>query len=166
MVYGDATALVLRYIAANAARYAAEALADGMLPIGDILVGAEIAILLLTLSASTIVHEYKVPGFESKVGTLAEHLAKLIEREVAGYPPSDPNPNRDPDGGWCRTIRRVIQEIDGAGYSERQLNRDLEASGFAGDRWLQIISAVREVIERGLCDDHWGDFGGGSLAAS
>jgi hypothetical protein len=117
-------------------------------------------------SSGGIIYEYRLTGFDAKVGTLAEHLAKLLEHEVAGYPPSDPNPNRDPDGGWCRTIRRVIQEIDGAGYSERQLNRDLEAAGFAGDRWSQIISAVREVIKRGLCDDHWGDFGGGSLAAS
>jgi hypothetical protein len=41
----------------------------------------------------------------------------------------------------------------------------LKAAGFTGTKWSEIISAVREVIELGLCDDHWGDFGGGSLAA-
>jgi hypothetical protein len=112
------------------------------------------------------IHEYRLNGFESKVGTLAEHLAKLLGRDVAGYGPSGPNPYGDPNGGWCQTIRRVIQEIDDARYSERQLSRDLEEAGFAGAKWSEIVTAAREVIERGLCDDHWGDFGGGSLAAS
>src|SRR5258708_28476568 len=43
---------------------------------------------------------FRLSGLDAKVNTLAEHLAKLLEHEVAGYPPSDPNPNRDPDGGW------------------------------------------------------------------
>ena len=106
--------------------------------------------------------EYKLKGFDRKVGTLAEHLAKLLEHDVAGYPPSDPNPYRDPDGGWCQTIRRVIKEIDNAGYSRKQLERDLVAAGFQSS-WDEIRDAVTEVVERGLCDDHWGDFGGGSL---
>ncbi len=115
---------------------------------------------------SAHVHTYKLGGFDEKVGTLAEHLAKLLGPDygpVAGYSYNVPNPNRDPDGGWCRTIRRIIQEIDDAGYSERQLTRDLEAAGFGGQKWLEMISALLQVIDRGLCDDHWGDFSGGSL---
>jgi hypothetical protein len=109
--------------------------------------------------------EFRLEGFDEKVGTLAEHLAKLLDREVAGYPRPDPNPNGDPDGGWCRTIRRIIKEIDDAGYSTKQFNRDLEAAGYSKDNWNVIVAAVRDVIRDGLCDDHWGDFNGGSLAS-
>lgn len=107
------------------------------------------------------VFEYRLTGFDEKVGTLAEHLAKLLGHNVAGYPPSGPNPERDPDRGWCNTVRRIIREIDRSRYSPKQLSRDLEAAGFGG---MKCVDGVKEVIERGLCDDHWGDFSGGSLA--
>jgi hypothetical protein len=110
------------------------------------------------------IYEYRLTGFPSKVGTLAEHLAKLLEREVAGHPPSYPNPENEPDRSWCNTIRRIIQEIDNAGYSPRQLERDIINSGIGTDNWNEIIESVRDVIELGFCDDHWGDFNGGSLA--
>jgi len=109
-------------------------------------------------------YEYRLTGFNRKVGTLAEHLAKLLEHDVAGYPPSDPNPYGDPNRGWCNTIKRVIEEIDGAGYSPNQLARDLDRAGFSDSMWHDVLQAVAEVIVRGLCDDHWGDFSGGSLA--
>ena len=64
------------------------------------------------------VYEYRLSGLDRKVGSLAEHLAKLLEHDVAGYSPSGPNPNRDPDRGWCNTIKRIIEEIDGADYSQ------------------------------------------------
>jgi RHS repeat-associated protein len=109
-------------------------------------------------------HEYRIKGFDEQVGTLAEHLAKLLEHDVAGYPPSYPNPEHYPDRGWCNTVRRIIEVIDRAGYSERQFSRDLERAGFGGGKWGEIVNAMKEVVERGLCDDHWGDFNGGSLA--
>jgi hypothetical protein len=107
---------------------------------------------------------YSLAGFDKKLGTLAEHLAKLLEREVAGYSITGTNPNRDPDGGWCVTVKRVIKEIDKEGLSEKQLNRDIQATSIGNAGWAEIISAVKEVIALGLCDDHWGDFSGGSFA--
>ena len=112
--------------------------------------------------------EYRLQGFPSRVGTLALHLAKLLARDVAGYGPSGPNPYGDPDRGWCTTIKNKITEIRNARYSEAQLLRDLNNSGFGGDRWAEIIEAIAEVVARGLCDDHWPDDfdGGGPLATA
>lgn len=107
---------------------------------------------------------YRLIGFERKIGTLAEHLAKLLERDVAGYPPSDPNPEERANRSWCITVRRIIREIEATGYSTKQLNRDLVRAGFAGSRWSAILQAIADVIDQGVCDDHWGDFSGGSLA--
>jgi hypothetical protein len=128
---------------------------------GGVAVGVGAAILWDELTRPL---EFRLSGFDQKVGSLAGHLAKLLDRNVAGYPPSDPNPDGRANRSWCITIRRIIREIDGADYSERQLNRDLEQAGFAGGRWSEIIDAVKEVVDKGLCDDHWGDFTGGSLA--
>jgi hypothetical protein len=134
------------------------------------LCGAVETIVALRQYNQVQTYEYRLTGFDEKVGTLAEHLAKLLERDVAGYPPSDmPNPNRDPDRGWCNTIERVINEIDEAYgnetyHSSKQLSRDLQDAGFAGEGWVEIIEAVKDVVEWGWCDDHWSDgFSGGSL---
>jgi hypothetical protein len=106
--------------------------------------------------------EFRLSGFDQKVGSLAGHLAKLLNRNVAGFGPSpDPNPYGDPNRGWCNTIRRVIQEIDGAGYSDRQLNRDLERAGISTEAWNAIKQAVKDAAK--VCKDHWDDFTGGSL---
>lgn len=111
-----------------------------------------------------LVTEFQLTGFDKKVNTLAQHLAKLLNHDVAGHPPSGPNPYGDPNAGWCETIRRVIQEIDKAGYSEKQLNRDLNEVHISGQMWNEIAGAVKEVVEKGLCSDYWSGFGGGSLA--
>jgi hypothetical protein len=122
--------------------------------------------LLPPSGADVYSYNYRLNGFDGRVGTLAEHLAKLLDRDIAGYGPSGPNPDNRATRSWCSTIRRVIREIDGAGYSRSQLSRDLAEARFAGSKWSEIVDAVREVVDRGLCDDHWGDFGGGSLVAS
>jgi len=109
-------------------------------------------------------YEYRLAGLPAKVNDLALHLAKLLEYDVAGHPPSDPNPYRRPDRGWCLTIRRIIEEIDNTDYTEKQFNRDIEQAGIGIDKWNLIRKAVKEVIAKGLCDDHWGNFSGGSLA--
>src|SRR5690606_36826343 len=59
--------------------------------------------------------EFRLTGFDRKVGTLAEHLAKVLDREIAGYPRPDPNPENRATRVWCVTIRRVLEEIDKAG---------------------------------------------------
>lgn len=133
-------------------------------------VAAEVGLLLginalSSQGVTTGVTEFRLSGFDKKVNTLAEHLAKLLEQDVAGHPPSYPNPERDPDKGWCDTIRRIIEEIDNAGYSQKQLNRDIEQAGISMDNWNLIREAVKEVIKRGLCSDYWGGFGGGSFAS-
>ncbi len=114
-------------------------------------------------SFSGQIYEYRLTGFDAKVGTLAEHLAKVLDREIAGYPRPDPNPENRATRVWCVTIKRVIEEIDNADYSERQLNRDLEAAGISSDTWNIIKKAVKAAAT--TCEDHWGDFTGGSLAA-
>lgn len=108
--------------------------------------------------------EFRLTGFDRKVGTLAEHLAKVLDREIAGYPRPDPNPENRATRVWCVTIRRVLEEIDKAGYSEKQLNRDLEAIGISKETWDIIKDAVKDAAK--VCDDHWGNFTGGSLATS
>jgi RHS repeat-associated protein len=153
---------------------AATAVGDWVLPVGDIIgvglicLGAIETVEALRRQSRTPTYEYRLPGFDKKLGTLAEHLAKLLERDVAGYPPpTRSNPYGDPNAGWCNTIRRVIEGIDDAKITPKQLNRDLQDAGYAGDKWAEIIAAVKDVVEWGLCDDHWGgDFRGGSLAAS
>lgn len=119
---------------------------------------------LLAWDELTRPYEYRLSGFNEKVGTIAEHLAKVLGYEVAGYPPSGPNPDDRATRGWCVTIRNFIQQIDNTGYTERQLNRDLEAAGISSETWNAIKAAVRAATEK--CSDHWGDFSGGSLAAS
>jgi hypothetical protein len=37
-------------------------------------------------------YEFRLAGFDKKVGTLAEHLAKVLDRIIEGYPRPDPNP--------------------------------------------------------------------------
>jgi hypothetical protein len=156
----------IAYVGAGAIRRrgtqaAVAAGADWALPIGDLIglglpcVGALETIDALRQYNQVQPYEYRLRGFDEKVGTLAEHLAKLLDREVAGYSPSpESNPNRDPDRGWCDTIRRVIQEIDGADYSPKQFDRDWGEAGFAGDKWADIVGAVKDVVEWGFCDDH------------
>jgi hypothetical protein len=115
------------------------------------------------------ISEYRLSGFDKKVGTLAEHLAKILGRDVADYGPSpNPNPYRDPDRGWCTTIKNKITELRNARYSEAQLSRDLNNAGFGGGRWTEITGAIAEVVARGLCDDHWPDDfdAGGPLATA
>ena len=106
--------------------------------------------------------EFRLKGLDEKIGTLAEHLAKVLDREIAGYPRPDPNPKNRATRLWCVTIRRVIQEIDDADYSPKQFSRDLEAAGFSKDTWTIIKDAVKDAAKK--CEDHWGDFTGGSLA--
>jgi RHS repeat-associated protein len=134
--------------------------------IGVAIVGGVIVAVggLLLWDELTRPYEFHLPGFEKRVNTLAEHLAKLLEHDVAGHPPTGPNPDGRANRAWCVTIRRVILEIDEAGYSERRFNRDLEEAGFAGNRWGEIVDALKEVIDKRLCDDHWDDFNGGSFA--
>jgi len=107
-------------------------------------------------------YEFRLSGFDRKVGLIAAHLAKVLGYEVAGYPPSGPNPGDRATRGWCVEIRNFIQQIDNAGYTERQLNRDLEAAGISTEVWNTIKAAVRAAAEK--CNDHWDDFTGGSLA--
>jgi len=116
-----------------------------------------------TMELSDFTNDFALPGFAKKVGTIAEHLAKILARDVAGYPASKPNPNGDPDRGWCDTIKRAIQEIDGAGYSKKQLAGEIGKFNLGGT-WDAIRKGVEDVIVKGLCKDHWGDFGGGSFA--
>jgi len=111
-------------------------------------------------------HFAKDLGIDARLGTIAEHIAKLLDTEVLGYPGSGSNPNRDPDGGWCRTIRRAIQDIQkkSSRMSEAQFNRELAQSGWSGDRWAQLLAFGGQLIAEGLCNDHWDDFDGGFLA--
>jgi len=98
-----------------------------------------------------------------RAGTIAEHLAKILAHDVAGYPPSYPNPNGYPNRGWCDTIKRSIQEIDNLDFSPKQLSREITNNAL-GDTWTELRRGILEVIDKGLCDDSWGGFGGGSFA--
>ena len=123
-----------------------------------------LASAIITLDDNPI-YEYRIKGFEGKIGTLAEHLAKILNREVAGYPKPSPNPYGDPNRGWCITIRNKINEIRDGNYSEDQLARDLEQAGYGGSSWAEITKAIEDLVNEHLCDDHWGDFNGrGPLA--
>jgi len=96
--------------------------------------------------------------------SLAEHLAKVLDRDVAGYNRPFRDPENDNQRGWCLTVRNTINEIDDMDLSDKQLQRDLNDAGITSEIWQQIKTALRELLSNGFCDDHWGNFGGGSLA--
>lgn len=114
--------------------------------------------------SSQIFESRSVSELKNRVETLAEHLAKIMGDDVAGYSPTGPNPNRDPDAGWCETIKRTIEAIDNLSLSPNQFNRDFEETGIGWDTWDEIKNALKDLKKEGYCDDYWGDFTGGSLA--
>ena len=157
------------------------AISDGLLPVGDLVLLAGLCVTGVAVVAKTLqliqlvtlsdrpyydfsqnILEYRLNGFDEKVGTLAEHLAKILGRDVAGYPPSGPNPDDRATRVWCTTVRRVVRELENAGYTEKQLDRDLEKAGIGIRTWNEIVLALSAA--RNLCNDHWGDFTGGSLS--
>jgi RHS repeat-associated protein len=106
----------------------------------------------------------EVSELKGRIETIAEHLAYLTGENIAGWVPKGPNPNRDPDEGWCNTIKRTIETIEGMQLSSRQFDRNFADTGLGGDFLNEIKRGLQIVKENLWCDDYWGDFTGGSFA--
>ena len=127
-------------------------------------IGAILTYEAITQPGTDIVEARRSPGeLQNRTATIAEHLAKLLGRPVAGYSPSGPNPYRDPDRGWCNTIKEAIAAIDRMSYTPDQFNNHFNQTKFKNE--LDTLKrALREA--RRWCDDYWGDdFTGGFLAS-
>ncbi len=116
------------------------------------------------------VSPFRITGFDRKLNTLAEHIANLLKTDVAGtsYNPKW-DPNDDDHHGWCRTIRRIVSEINDAqkgpnpDLTPRQLLRDLRDAGYSETRYNVLREAFTQVRDN-FCEDFWDDFDGGSFA--
>ncbi len=113
-------------------------------------------------SAPPIEYPWYVPsrnfGIEAGIETLMQHIVNIVGWDVGGYSPK-PNPDDRDRPGWCRTVKRTIENIQNifSQQSEAQIIRNMQNLGIYNNYNLDDIEYLLDyIVEQEICDDHWG----------